>query len=208
MRPTRGWMLKTAARSAFIEAWDFSHWPKVKNISAADAVTDHGSFLPKPVGSLREYTERNWLLPNESRIIHPEAAEPNVECRYPASPLFRPTGQIPQACASNRMATRTPSHSTSPDKPGKRVGVCTIPGRSTRGRALLFTQMSSHKRWRNEHAPHWQIARNAGTSDTHHRQSWMCPVGEHKVSDAGAAKKTTREHFHLWRSGSFENSNK
>ena len=82
------WMVKTAARSAFIEAWDFSHWPKVKNISAADAVTDHGFVLPEPFGLLREYTERNWLLPNESRIIHPEAAEPNVECRYPASPLF------------------------------------------------------------------------------------------------------------------------
>lgn len=82
------WMLKTAARSAFVERWDFSHWPIVKDVAREDAIGKHGFAIPEPFKSLAEYTARNWLFDNESRVLRPDPTDPNVECRYPASPLF------------------------------------------------------------------------------------------------------------------------
>ena len=81
------WMLKTAARSAYIKEWDFSHWPIVKDVMK-DALAVHGFAIPEPFESLAEYTARNWLFDNESRVIRPDPANPTVECRYPVSPLF------------------------------------------------------------------------------------------------------------------------
>ena len=82
------WMLKTAARSAYIERWDFSHWPVVKDVAREDALPKHGFGIPEPFKSLTEYTAHNWLFDNESRVLQPGPANPSVECRYPASPLF------------------------------------------------------------------------------------------------------------------------
>lgn len=82
------WMLKTAARAAYIENWDFSHWPNIKDVAREDVLAKHGFEIPEPFKSPTEYTARNWLFDNESRILHPDPFHPKIKCRYPVSPLF------------------------------------------------------------------------------------------------------------------------
>lgn len=82
------WMLKTAARAAYIENWDFSHWPNIKDVAREDVLAKHGFEIPEPFKSPTEYTARNWSFDKESCILHPDPFNPKIKCRYPASLLF------------------------------------------------------------------------------------------------------------------------
>lgn len=91
------YFVKTVARPAFVQDWDFSHWPVKADVSASD-----GFRIPRPYNSLREYAERNNIGPEEIRKVTVSIAaeeegdgndrgnrdEDRYDCPAPASPLF------------------------------------------------------------------------------------------------------------------------
>jgi hypothetical protein len=101
------YFVKTIARPAFVQDWNFSHWPVMADVSALDAEEQGGKYgfrIPSPYNSLQEYAERNDIGPEEIRQVTVSVAAveerdssdkdkendggDRYDCPAPAAPLF------------------------------------------------------------------------------------------------------------------------